>query len=111
MATFDDELTLIDITFGENALGDPIKVEKRKDILCDAQSIQRTEFYAAAAHGLKPEYTFIVNKYDYQRQSEVEFDGVRYRVIRSYQPKSYKGIEDFDSLELVCEGMINNASS
>lgn len=109
--TFDNELTLIGATtYTTNDMGDSIPTEVETVILCDVQSVTRSEHYSAAANGLKPEIVFVVNKFEYGGQKEVEFDGVRYKVDRSYSPKKSKGIEDFENLELVCSGL-NGAMS
>ncbi|TWE06405.1 SPP1 family predicted phage head-tail adaptor [Neobacillus bataviensis] len=109
--TFDYELTLIKLTYAENDMGDSISNEERITILCDVLSVTRAEHYQAASHGMKPEIVFIVNQYDYSKQTIVEFEGNKYRVIRDYKPKKAKGLEDFETIELVCEGVGNNAIS
>lgn len=105
---FDNELTLIEKTYTENAIGDSIPVENKVVVWCGKDSITRSEHYAAASHGLQPEIVFIVNQYEYEGQSEVEFEGKRYSVIRTYQPRKSKGIMDFETVELVCQGVVNN---
>ena len=46
----------------------------------------RTEVYAAAAVGLKPEATFEVSSIDYHGQDQlIDEDDIKYRVIRSFQ--------------------------
>jgi SPP1 family predicted phage head-tail adaptor len=107
--TFDYELTLISSTYTVNNIGDSIPTETRTDVLCDVQSVTRSEHYSAAANGLKPEIVFVVNKFEYDGQKEVEFENKRYKVDRAYSPKKSKGIEDFENLELVCSGLVNGA--
>jgi hypothetical protein len=102
--SFDYELILISCTSTENDMGDAIDAENPTPILCDVQSVSRSEHYAAAAHNLKPEIVFIVNQYDYNGEKEVEFEGNRFIVIREYKPKKSKGLADFESIELVCKG-------
>jgi SPP1 family predicted phage head-tail adaptor len=109
--TFDCELTLINLTYFENDMGDSIGTEERSNILCDIASVTRSEYYAAASRGMKPEIVFIVNQYDYNKQSMVEFEGNKYRVIRYYQPKKSKGMDDFETIELVCSGIENGDSN
>lgn len=106
--TYDYELTLISLVDGENDMGDPIKKPVERKILCDVQSITKSEHYAAAAYGLKPEIVFIVNKYDYENEKDVIFEGKHYKVDRTYIPKKSKDISDFESIELVCSGLVNN---
>jgi SPP1 family predicted phage head-tail adaptor len=108
VVTFDYELTLINLMESENELGDPISAELPPTyVWCDKQSVTRAEHYAAAQHGLKPEIVFVVNQYEYAGQKQVEFEGSRYRVIRTYHSKTSKGISDFETIELVCQGAIN----
>jgi SPP1 family predicted phage head-tail adaptor len=109
--TFDYVLTLIKLTYSENDMGDSISTEERSNILCDVVSVTRSEHYAAASHGMKPEIVFIVNQYDYNKQSMVEFEGNKYIVIRYYRPKKSKGIDDFETVELICEGVVNHGNA
>ncbi|MGO4887070.1 phage head closure protein [Anaerobacillus sp. MEB173] len=109
--TFDYELSLINSTNDTNEIGDVVSSETKVDVLCDVLSVTRTEHYSAEASGLKPEIVFIVNKFEYDNQKEVEFEGKKYSVIRAYTPKKSKDIGDFENIELVCQGVINNGTS
>ena len=102
--TYDHELTLITQIMTEDEIGNQIPVETKKDILCGLKSIGRNEFYSAAATGLKPEITFIVHAYEYSGQRKVEFEGVPYNVIRTYEPS-------FEELELTCERTISTGDT
>ena len=109
--TFDHELILISTEPGESELGDPILVPVRRPVLCDVVSVTRSEHYQAAAHGLKPEIVFVVNRYEYQGEKEVEFEEREYRVMRTYLPKLSKNIGDFETIELVCEGVVHSGNA
>lgn len=110
--TMDNELVLIGKTgYSTNTIGDAIPTEPKTTVLCGVKSITRTEHYQAAAHGLKPEIVFVVSKWDYQGEKEVKFEGERYNVLRTYEPKKSKGLGDFETLELVCEGVVNRANA
>lgn len=115
--TFDHELILISVTPSENDIGDPIEIPTERAILCDVQSVSRSEHYAAAAHGIPPEIVFVVNKYEYEGEKDVKFQGNKYQVMRTYEakrPTQARGvntIESFDSLELICAGGVHNAGS
>lgn len=106
--TFDYELTLIKVTSTENAMGDFIEQEEPLNVLCDVESVTRSEHYAASSNGIKPEIVFILNQYEYDKQRLVEFEGTRYKVIREYKSKQPKY---FDTIELVCEGVTNNGDA
>lgn len=103
--TFDHELTLITLKHTENNMGDSISTETELTILCNVRSVNRSEHYAAASNGMKPEITFIVNQYEYSGQSVVEFEGKRYKVIRDFRKKGSADIADFETTELICEGV------
>ena len=99
--TYDHELTLIDYTIEYDEIGQQKKIETRTNILCAVKSIGRNEFYAAAQAGLKPEITFVIHGYEYNGEKEVEFEGEKYKVIRTY-------MKDFEEMELICEKVIGN---
>ena len=108
MATFDHELTLIDFETTRNEYGDIITQPIKTVVLCDLESVTRSEHYAAAQSGLRPESVFIVNKHEYNGQKEVEFEGDRYEVLRTYAPKKQDDISLFDTIELTCQGLTND---
>jgi len=97
--TYDYELTLIGYETEYDEIGQEINVPVERKILCGIKSIIRNEFYAAAQTGLKPEITFIVHNFEYNGEKEVEFEGQKYRVIRTYLANS-------EEIELVCEKVV-----
>lgn len=99
--TYDHELTLIGYTIEYDEIGQQKKIETRTNILCAVKSIGRNEFYAAAQAGLKPEITFIIHAYEFNGEKKVEFEGEKYKVIRTY-------MKDFEEMELICEKVIGN---
>lgn len=101
VATYEHELVLIGETIEEDEIGNQRPVETRTTILCSVKSAGRNDFYSGAAAGLRPEYVFTVHAYEYGGERIVEFEGVRYRVIRTYQT----GIEE---IELTVERVIGN---
>jgi SPP1 family predicted phage head-tail adaptor len=105
--TFDNELTLFSISYSYDEIGNSIETKQGSTVLCEVQSITRSEHYAAASSGLKPEIVFVVNQYDYAGQKEVEFEKVIYKVIRTYKANKGKGLGDFETIELVCQGVEN----
>lgn len=101
-----DELTLIKTTQTENDMGDVIDSQERITVLCEVESVTRNEFYNAAKVDMQPEIVFVINRYDYNGESEVEYEGQLYDVIRSYKPNNRNNPTpmDIDRLELVCKG-------
>ena len=94
--TYDHELVLIKQDFTFDEIGNQIPIETRKTVLCNVKSVGRNEFYGAATSGLKPEVVFIIHGYEYNGEREVEFEGKKYHVIRTYST-------DFEEIELTCE--------
>jgi SPP1 family predicted phage head-tail adaptor len=81
-----DILTLIQQTQGVDEYGDPAITESRRDVFCRLASIGQKEFYQAHAVGLQPELKFVLSDYlDYSGETLVEYDGQKYRVLRTYR--------------------------
>lgn len=99
---FKDVINLIEITSTINDIGDTIEQENKTEVFADKQSIRQSEFYQAAATGLKPELMFVVRSIDYNQQSKLEYKSKTYTIIRTYE-------KDGELIELVCQGVVNNA--
>lgn len=100
--TYDHELILINQSYSLDEMGNQIpgaEVETR--VLCNVKSVSRAEFYNAAVSGLRPELIFVVHGYEYNGERIVKFEGVRYRVIRTY-------MANFEEVELTCEKVAAN---
>lgn len=74
--------------------GNRVVTEIKRQVFCDVNSIRQSEFYQAHTIGLKPELYFVVWALDYQGEQSIEYNSVRYEVLRTYQKN--------DKLELVC---------
>lgn len=95
--SYDHELTLVKQTYAKDGIGNQIPIARTKrTVLCKLKSVSRSEFYSAAVKGLRPEAVFEVNKYEYDDETEVEFEGKRYEVIRTYPV-------GFEDVELTCK--------
>lgn len=93
---------LIPKTPGENDIGDSLHNEgKPRRLLAEKKSIRQSEFYQAAATGLKPELTFVVWPHEYRGEDILKFNEKSYKIIRTFE-KNHK------ELELICEGMSIN---
>lgn len=93
---YNHELTLIGEEVIYDDYGVPRKTETRTNVLCDVKSVGRNEFYGAATSGLKPEIVFVMHGYEYKGEKSVEYEGNRFKVIRTYST-------DFEEVELTCE--------
>ncbi|MFN0222114.1 phage head closure protein [Paenibacillus sp. KR2-11] len=95
--SYDHELGLIGQQITEDEIGNQVPTDKEPVIiLCRLKSVGRSEFYNAAAAGMRPELVFIIHLFEYSGERKVEFEGVRYNVLRTYAAGS-------EELELMCE--------
>lgn len=80
-------MTLIAQGYKQDAMGQMVPTETRRDVFCNVTSVTASEFFAAAQTGLKPELRATLFGPDYQGEEIVELDGVRYGVYRTYLGK------------------------
>ncbi len=97
---FKDVISLITITTTENELGDTIEVPTERQVFADKQSIRQSEFYQAAATGLRPELMFVVRSIDYNQEPKLKHGDKTYTIIRTYD-------KDGELTELICQGVVN----
>ena len=79
------EITLRGTSTSSSATGYATQTPTDKTVFADKASIRRAEFYAADANGDNLDIAFIVHADEYDGQTEVVYDGVNYKVVRSYQ--------------------------
>lgn len=98
----EDVIKLIDEVIVKDEYGnEKVTTSEPKEVFALIASVGRSEFYAAAHAGLKPEITFQIRVADYEHEELVEYDGMSYQVIRTYQTGP-------DWIELVCERKVVN---
>ena len=76
----------VDITFPQNY----------REVFCQVDSVTQSEFFEGGRNGLNPEYRFTMFFADYQGERTVEYNGRRYGIYRTYQPRT-------DIIELYAE--------
>lgn len=96
---YDREATLISLALTQNEIGEWVSSEVKTPVLCREKSVGRNEFYAAAVAGHKPGVILALYRCEYQGQGVVEYEGVKYAVIRTYSD----GVKE---IELTCEKVI-----
>lgn len=95
-----DLLLLISQKIGADDFGDPVIAETSREVFCSVRSIGQKEFYQAQAVGLQPEIKFLLADHlDYDNEQHVEYEGQRYRVLRTYRTGQ--------ELELICYREVN----
>ena len=76
---------LISRTYRTDALKQRIPEEKKRKIYCNIKSVGANEFFSAGQAGIKAEYQLTMFTGDYAGEIEIELDGVRYAVYRTYR--------------------------
>jgi len=101
---FKEVVKLISVTVTENDMGDIIETPVEREVFADKQSIRQSEFYQAAATGLRPELMFVVRTIEYNGETRLKYNGKIYDIIRIYD-------KDGELTELVCQGVVNRANA
>ena len=98
-----NEVDLLTIKNDVDDIGDVVETVTRNTIFCNEKSISQSEFYQAHAQGLKPQIKLVIKVSDYNKEQVVEYEGVRYRVLRTFKSSS-------EDIELVLDGDIYGGS-
>ncbi len=75
-------LIKVEKTVNEN--GYKLLAESRRKVYCNKKSATRSEFYSAKQAGDKIVLVLEVRGADFQEETQVEFGGKRYEVVRAY---------------------------
>jgi head-tail adaptor len=68
-----------------NTYGDAVSsVVYGSKVYCSMRSMKYSEFYQAAAVGMKPELALSLRREDYANQTYVKYNDIEYRVQRTY---------------------------
>ena len=70
------------VTTDEN--GFETRTETTKDVFAEATSVTGREFYNALAAGVQTDVMFRTRTVNYAAQPEIEWRGMRYRVVRAF---------------------------
>jgi SPP1 family predicted phage head-tail adaptor len=92
------KIKLISISVTDDDIGNQVEEETATEVWAEETGIRQSEFYAAAVAGLKPERTFVIWANEYDGQTKIEADGVKYKLIRAYNNPAKS-----EMMELVCE--------
>jgi len=92
----DHVANLIAVSYIEDALKQKVPQETKREIFCQVEGVRQSEFFGAGQAGLKPQFMVTVFPDDYDGESLIEVDGVRYGIYRTYPAKH-------DKLELYLE--------
>lgn len=98
---YSEIIYLIQEVIGADDIGNQVTaLSSSKKCYAKVQSVRTNEFYSAVEVGLTPSIEFVVKKLNYHGENEIEWNGIRYEVIRVVEPKN-----KFD-IVLVCSKKI-----
>lgn len=83
-----DVICLIKETYHMDDHNQPIPEESRREVYCNAKSVTRTELFEAGQNGHRAAWLFEMFFYDYENEKQIEYNGERYGVYRTYRPTS-----------------------
>lgn len=82
---YKDILDLIAIEVYKDQLQQEKKREIKRQVYCDKKSLSQTEFFLAGQQGLIAQHVFIVRLADYNGESIVMYNSIKYNVYRVYE--------------------------
>lgn len=95
--TWDYEVTLIKKKFKSGTASVRTSDGDDKDTVMAKQTpVHSAEFYRAGQNGIEISKAFVIHAFEYGGQVELEFEGIRYRIVKTYPIA-------FNELELSCE--------
>lgn len=87
---------LIGKTITKNEYKQEVETDTRTEIMALYESVSQSEYYKGGEAGLRPEFRLTTAIIDYNGEKEVEYDGKRYGIYRTFEV-------DKDYIELYCE--------
>lgn len=79
-------ITLIGATMTANDVGDEVEVQTRTEVFARVKSVGASYKLQALAVGIRPKYRFVLqDRFDYEGQEQVEYEGDLYRVVDTYR--------------------------
>lgn len=86
---------LIQTSYVEDAIGQRIpNEENRVELFVTVESVNRREWTDAGRNGFNPELKLVTAAINYSGEKEIEYEGVRYAIYRTYN------VPDSDDIEL-----------
>lgn len=99
-----DMITLRSVGVTVNDYGVPVETVTETDVYARVESVSAAEFFDGGQNGLKPEFRFLVNAWEYSDEPDVEYKGKVYSVYRTYR-------RSLDLLELYTERKVGRHGS
>lgn len=91
------------VTWTTDSIMQRVKSETQRQVFCQVESVTRAEWNAAGQKGLNPSLVFSLFASDYNGEEDLIFNGVRYRIYRTYLGKD-------ETIELYTEKVTDEQS-
>ena len=76
--------------------GNPIESLEEWEVFAERKSVRQSEFYQAAAQGMKPSVVFEIYTEEFREAESILSEGIEFSIIRTFQ-------KTLDRLEVICE--------
>lgn len=87
---------LVGETYTKNEYGVMEKTKESRKVYGKLSSVNSQEWFEGGRNGLNPQYRFTMFSHDYQNESILEYDDVKYTIYRTY-------LKSVDEIELYTE--------
>ena len=91
-----DVAYLVDQKWFQDENGIQRYISTERMIYVQVTSVSSSEWFEGGRNGLNPELRFITNRFDYNGEEVIKYDGNYYRIYRTYISKK-------DTIGLYCE--------
>lgn len=87
---------------GTDEIGNPITEFIKRKVLAIEKSVTNSMLFYGAQFGYKPVFVVKVRWFEYEHESFLECDGIKYVIRRAFKP------ENGEFMELQCEELVGN---
>lgn len=95
-----DVCYLIKVNTELDEIGETITTEEKQKLFCEVGSISRSEWDVAGNHGIRPSLMLILNSFEYNDETDVEYKEKRYSVYRTFRKSESNKIEIYLELKV-----------
>nr|DAT04298.1 MAG TPA: head closure knob [Caudoviricetes sp.] len=100
---WDKEIVLIKKRINQtDDIGNPIEEFSKRKVLATEISVTNSMLFYGARFGYKPVFVVQVRWFEYEHESFLECEGIKYVIRRAFKPKNG------ELMELQCEELVGN---
>ncbi|HCP14825.1 MAG TPA: hypothetical protein DIT32_03480 [Peptococcaceae bacterium] len=105
--TYDQEISLIADSDDPDIddIGDMKESQTQRTVYVAILNYRTKAYYQALSNGMRPEIVFAINKYEYNDEKTMIYDGKTFRILDVSQTIA-KYASEYESLTLICTAVI-----